>query len=104
MTISCIVNVIIGFIINIMSQAPFILWSKKNVVIFAILIFLVTIQIVCNIIINSHTNKGRPKKLQKAFQQSGGYNVAAFEIQNCIQMGDLKKCKDIRKMIRMIEK
>lgn len=103
--ITGILDIVLAFIVNILSQTPFSLWKKGNIVAFIILIVLTVIMIVCNLIINYHNNnKARPKKLQKAFQQSGGYDIAAQEMSNCIKSGNLRKCKDIKKILKVIEK
>lgn len=98
------VDVIIGIISNLVSQTPFAWNSKKNMIFLTILIILVIIQILCNIYINAYNSQVVPRKLRKAFSEIGGYDVAALEMQHCIQTGNVKKFKDIRKMVSMIEK
>ena len=100
----CILDIAIAFIINKLSQTPFSLWKKENITLFVILIFLASLLIICNISITLYNKIGNPKKLQKAFQQSGGYTIAAQEMATCIKTGDVKKCKDIKKMLKVIEK
>lgn len=102
-TISCVVDVVIAFIVNILSQTPFTLLNTKNIVLGIILIILILALILCNIIINTQASDVRHKKLQKAFQQSGGYDVVATELKSCIQDGNIKKLKNLKKMVKIIE-
>lgn len=103
-SISYVIEVIIAIVINLVSQTPFVWHSTKNIVLITILIILVIFQITCNVIMNTYNSRGVPHKLKKAFAAGGGYEVAAVEMQHCIKTGNLKKFKDIRKMISMIEK
>lgn len=102
-TISAIVDVAIAFVINFLSQTPFALSSVKNIILCIILAILISILVVCNIIANDQANNVKSQRLQRAFQQSGGYDVVATELKTCIQDGNIKKLKNLKKMVKLIE-
>ena len=95
MIISVIVDIAVGFFINILSQTPFKLSDTKNLIILTVFIILVFILILCNICIHYYQPNVETRKLQKAFQKSGGYEVVTEEIKYCIKNGDIKKLKEL---------
>ena len=101
--ISCFIDVTIGFLINFLSQTPFSIWKAENIILGIILIFLIIAVATCNIIINNQDHGIKPRKLQKAFQQSGGYDVVAAELKSCIKDGNVKKLRNLKKMVNIIE-
>ena len=103
-SISCIIDVFIGIIINIISDKPFNLTNTNNIIIVSILVILVLIFIICNICINKYSAQVNAKMLQETFSKCGGYETAVNEMKACIKDGDKKRLKDIKKMIELVEK
>lgn len=99
----CISDIIIAFLINKLSGTPFSLRKTENVIASIVLVILVICLIFCNIWVSHPTKNAKPKKLQKAFQECGGYEAAANELKACIHDGNFKKLRDIKKMVKTIE-
>ena len=101
---SIVLDVIISVIVNVISEEVFNLLSRRNLVLLGILMALVALLIICSIIQHQASPNVKTKKLQKAFQESGGYEVVAEEMKKCFVEHDMKSLKDLKKMIEVIEK
>ena len=101
---SIVVDVIIAIIINILTQEAFNLFSKRNLILCAILVILIILLIVCNLVQHNTAPQTKSRKLQKAFQDNGGYEVVVEEMKKCFQAHDAKSLKDLKKMVDLLEK
>ena len=102
--VSIILDVIIGFIINKISSDEFDITAPHNIVLLLILAVLIVALIVCKIIESSNSTRAKTKRLQKAFQDNGGYEAVVDEMKNCIKKHDLKSMKELKKMVDIIER
>lgn len=102
--IGILVELPIGIIINIMSDKEFNLLSKHNIILFAILAVLVIILIVCRLTENHVSKHMERKRLQKAFQDNGGYEAVVEEMKICIQKHDYKTIRELKKIVDFVEK
>ena len=102
--LSMVIDVIISILINILTQEEFNIFSKHNLILCGILVFLVILLIICNIIQHNAAPQTKSRKLQKAFQENGGYEVVVEEMKKCFVEHDAKSLKDLKKMIELIEK
>lgn len=102
--ISIILDVIIGFMINKISSDEFDITARHNIVILVILSVLIVALIVCKIIESNTSTRAKTKRLQKAFQDNGGYEAVVDEMKNCIKQHDLKSMKELKKMVELIER
>ncbi len=102
--ISMILDIFIGFIINKISDAAFNLRSTHNIVLLVIFVVAIIALICCKLIETSSSTRLKNKKLQKAFQDNGGYEAVVDEMKSCIKKHDLKSLKELKKMVDLIEK
>ena len=101
---SIVIDVLIAIIGNILTQEAFNLLSKRNLILCAVFVVLVILLIICNLIQQNATPQNKTKKLQKAFQDNGGYEVVVEEMKKCFQTHDAKSLKDLKKMVDLLEK
>jgi len=103
-SVAIVLEIIIAFLINFFSDSDFDIFSKRNILLIIVFVFLVLLLIVCNIIQHNTSRHTRNKKLQKAFQEIGGYETVAEEVKTCIKQRDLKSMKDLMKILELVEK
>lgn len=99
-----ILDLCISFLINKVSQEEFNLLSTSNVITGIVLLVLITAYIVIQVVLKNDIAKNPKKKLQKAFQDNGGYEVVVDEIKTCIEKHDYKSIKELKKIVEYIEK
>ena len=104
MIIAEIVDVIIGIVINLITQEPFDILSTSSLVLGGILVILIIIHVTCFISQYNSSPKVKSKRLQKAFQKRGGYDVLAEEMINSVRDHDVETFKNIKKMADMVER
>ena len=104
MIFSEIFDVVIAIIINLVTEADFSIFSVHNLIMCGILVIVVTAHIICSVIQHNATLQARNKKLQKAFQDHGGYDAVAEEMKECIKHRDYRSMKDLRKMVDLVER
>lgn len=102
--IGIVIEFAISFIINLLSQEDFNIFDTHNIVLFVIFIVLVIVYIICQIIIRKANPKKKNKRLQKAFQENGGYEAVVGEMITCIEKHDYKSIKDLKKIVKYIER
>ena len=98
-----ILDFCIGFFINKVSQEEFNLLSTSNIITGIVLSVLITAYIVIQVVLKKDIAKNPSKKLQKAFQDNGGYEVVVDEIKSCIEKHDYKNVKELKKIVKYIE-
>lgn len=101
---SCVLDSIIGFIINIVSQNGFDINSTHNKVVLVILAFCVFLLCAFQVFLNNTKQKNKNKQLQKAFKEHGGYDTIADEMMKCIKCQDYESVKKLKKIAEYIEK
>ena len=99
-----ILDLCISFFINKVSQEEFNLLSTSNIITGIVLSVLITAYIVIQVVLKKDVAKNPKKKLQKAFQDNGGYEVVVDEIKSCIEKHDYKSIKELKKIVEYIEK
>lgn len=99
-----ILDIVISVMINLVTQADFTILSPHNLITCGILIILIAAHIICSVIQHNASLETRNKKLQKAFQEHGGYDVVAEEMKECIKHRDYRSMKDLRKMVDLVER
>ena len=99
-----ILDLCISFFINKVSQEEFNLLSTSNIITGIVLLVLITAYIVIQVVLKKDVAKNPKKKLQKAFQDNGGYEVVVDEIKSCIEKHDYKSIKELKKIVEYIEK
>ncbi len=104
MILSEILDLIIGVIVNLVTESKFDFLSLHNLILCGILVLLVATHILCSIIQHNASLQARNKKLQKAFQEHGGYDIVAEEMKECIKRRDYRSMKDLRKMVNLVER
>ncbi len=97
-------DVIIAIIINLITQSEFNFMAPRVLIPSGILVLLVAAHIACSVIQHNASLQARNKKLLKAFQDHGGYDMVAEEMIGCIKHRDFRTIKDLRKMVDFIEK
>ena len=102
--VSIILDIVIGFMINKISSEEFDITARHNIIILVILAILIVFLIVCKIVESNTSARAKTKRLQKAFQDNGGYEAVVDEMKNCIKTHDLKSMKELKKMVEIIEK
>lgn len=102
--IAIVVEIVIGYIINKISDAEFNLLSKHNIILLVILVILVSILIGCKLIENHASKHIQKKRLQKAFQENGGYEAVVEEMKSCIKKHDYKTIRELKKVVDFVEK
>ncbi len=102
--ISIVLDVLIGFIVNKISGEAFSIKSAHNIILLLFLIMAVAALICCKLIEFNVSTTARNKKLQKAFQENGGYETIVDEMKSCIKRHDLRTLKDLKRMVDIIEK
>lgn len=102
--VSLILDLAVAFIINKLSSDTFDFAATHNIVMCIIFIVLVLLLIIFKVAENNEPARSQRKKLQRAFQENGGYEAVVDEMKNCIKKHDLKSMKDLKKMVDMIEK
>lgn len=102
--ICIVIDFVISFIINLLSQDVFDIFATHNIILFLVLILLVIIYIIFQIIIRNANSKKQNKRLQKAFQENGGYEVVVHEMKTCIEKHDYKSIKELKKIVNYIER
>lgn len=104
MVLSEITDIIIAIIVNLITQTGFNFCAIHNLVLCGIFVLLITAHIICIVIQHDASLKARNKKLQKAFQEHGGYDAVAEEMKECIKHRDYRSMKDLKKMVDLVEK
>ena len=104
MIISETTDIIIGIIVNLITQEPFSLLSSSSLVLGGILILLIIVHIACSIAQHNSSSTIKSKKLQKAFQEHGGYDALAEEMISCVKDRDFRSFKSIKKMAEFVER
>ena len=102
--LTIIAESLLSVVINLLTQGEFSFLSRHNIVLFIIFIVLIVLLIVFNIIQYNIGPKTKTKRLQKAFQENGGYEVVVDEMKKCFREHDMDSLKDLKKMIEIIEK
>ena len=102
--ISCLLNIAICYFINITSQETFNLFDTHNIIICIVFVLIVIAYILCQIAIKTRSPKSHNKRLQKAFQDNGGYEAVVNEMKTCIENHDYKSFRELKKMVDVIEK
>ena len=97
-------DICISFLINIVSQEEFNILDIHNIVALVILFVLIILYITCHLLLRDRAPKTQNKRLQKAFQENGGYETVAKEMNKCIVNRDYKSIKVLKKMVDYIEK
>ena len=104
MIIAEISDIIIGIIINLITQEPFDIFSTSSLVLGGIFILLIIIHITCSISQYNSSPTVKSKKLRKAFEKHGGYDVLAEEMISSVRDHDYESFKNIKKMADMVER
>ena len=104
MIIAEVTDVIIGIVSNLIIQEPFNILSPSTLVLGGILVILIIIHIACSFSQYNSSPKAKSKRLQKAFQKRGGYDVLAEEMINSVRDHDVETFKNIKKMADMVER
>lgn len=94
----------IAFLINKISQNDFNILAGHNIVTCVVFCMLVIAYIICQILIKNGTTKVQKKRLQKAFQDNGGYEAVVGEMISCIEKHDYKSIRELKKIVDYIEK
>lgn len=103
--VSLLLDIVIGFLINIVSQEDFYIFDGHNIVVVAVLAVIICAYIILNIIIRaSGHSKTKSRRLQKAFQDNGGYEYVVDEMKRCIRNHDYKAIKSLKKVVEIVEK
>ena len=104
MIIAELSDIVIGIIINLITQEPFNILSASSLILGGILILLIIIHISCSISQYNSSPKTKSKKLQKAFQKHGGYDVLAEQLITCVKDRDFESFKNVKKMAEWVER
>lgn len=102
--VSIILDVAIAIVVNEISSGKFDITAQHNIVMAVLLVVLILALIVTKIIESGVSTRARNKRLQKTFQDNGGYEAIAEEMKNCIKRHDLNGIKEIKKMVDIIER
>lgn len=102
--ISVIIDIVIAYIVNQISQETFDFTSIPNIILGILLVIFTVIYIICQILINKEPKKSKNRRLQKAFQENKGYETVVDEIKKCLQKHDYKNAKQLKKFIDYVEK
>ena len=102
--VSVVLDIGIGFLINKVSQDGFELFAGHNIVISVILVLLTLAYIACQVVMRAGTAKIQRRRLQKAFQDNGGYETVVDEMKHCIERHDYKSIKELKKIVDYIER
>lgn len=102
--IGVIADVLIGFLINKVSEEKFNLLDTHNIWVCSVLVLLVLVYIFCQIFLKDDSTKVKNKRMQKAFQDNGGYEAVVEEMKSCIEKHDYKSIKELKKIVDYIEK
>ena len=94
----------IGIFSNLITQEPFNLFSTKNLVLGGILACLVIAHICCSISQYHSSTKTKNKRLRKAFQKHGGYDVLAEGMVVSLKERDFETFKNLKKMADLVER
>ena len=94
----------ISFFINKVSQEDFNLLSTRNIISVIILVTLIIGYIVVQVLLKKDITKNPKKKLQKVFQDNGGYETVVNEMKSCIEKHDYKSIKELKKIVEYIER
>lgn len=103
-SLSTIIDIVIGYFLNKISDDSFHLFSTYNVIILSVFVILVIIYVLIEVLIYNPSRKAQRKRLLKAFGDNGGYDIAVKEICKCVQEHDFKSIRRIKKVIEYIEK
>lgn len=103
-SISIIVELIAGFVINKMSSDGFDFWSRHNIALYVVLVITVIIMMFCKFHENNVSKRAKQQKLQKAFQDNGGYEAVVDEMKNCISRHDFRTIRELKKIVDYVEK
>lgn len=101
---STLLDIIIAFFVNLISNQDFNIFDTHNIILCIILVLLIVLYIISQFIIRGGEKRLKNKRLQKAFQEHGGYETAAEEMKACLVSRDFKSFKDLKKMIEFLEK
>ena len=101
---SIILDLVIGFFLNKISQDGFDIGAPRNIIIFGVFGVLTIGYIVCLMILKNYTGKNPQKRLQKAFNEQGGYEFIVNEMKLCIEKRDYKNAKKLTKLANFIER
>ena len=102
--ISVVADIVIAYIVNLISQEKFDFKSTPNVILGILLVLFTIIYIICQILIHKEPKKSKNKRLQKAFQENNGYETVVDEIKKGLQNHDYKNAKQLKKFIDYVEK
>ena len=102
--IGVILDIFISFVINIISQHDFNIFAPHNITACVILVILIILYIVCQLLIRNKTTKGQKRLLQKSFKDNGGYDKVVKEMITCIETHDFKSVKELKKVVKYIER
>lgn len=102
--VSILLDLGINYLINIFSQDDFNLFATQNIISGIILILLIIIYIIIQVLLKNDVTKNPKKKLQKVFQDNGGYEAIVDEMKTCIEKHDYKSIKELKKIAEYIEK
>ena len=102
--ISVLLDIGISFIVNLLSQTDFDIFATHNIVLLSVLLVVVALYIICQLVMRNFGSKKQNRRLQKAFQDNGGYELVVDEMKSCIEKHDYKSIKELKKIVNYIEK
>ena len=102
--VSIMLELAISFFLNKLSQEGFDILAPRNIIIFVVFCVLTISYIVCHMILKNYTGKNPQKRLQKAFNEQGGYEFIVNEMKLCIEKRDYKNAKKLTKLANFIER
>lgn len=104
MCVLYVVDIAINILMNRISDESFDLLSTHNIVTLVVFAILILVHILIETLVFDPSPRRQRKKLAKAFEDNGVYDVAAMEISRCIQCHDFKSAKRIKKTMDFLEK
>lgn len=102
--ISIIVELIIAYLINKLSEDEFNIWAPHNIWLIIIFVALVFVLIICKIVEHNQSERTRSKKFQKVFRDNGGFEAIVDEMKLSLRQRDYKTFNKLKRIAEDLEK